>query len=94
VRKDNKTIPSSSFSSTDQNKELKQPTFLPADVTNEKQIQDMLDKIKQQYGRLDVVLNCAGVGIARRTYNINKVKTKKKKIYIYLYFIFSVRYMI
>jgi short-subunit dehydrogenase involved in D-alanine esterification of teichoic acids len=37
----------------------------------------MFNKVKQQYGRLDVVLNCAGIGVAFRTYNINKVRIYK-----------------
>jgi short-subunit dehydrogenase involved in D-alanine esterification of teichoic acids len=44
----------------------------------------MFNKIKQQYGRLDVVLNCAGIGVAFRTYNINKVRIKKYKTLIRL----------
>ncbi|CAF1326437.1 unnamed protein product [Adineta steineri] len=54
------------------NSEKSKPDFFPADVTNEKQVQEMFNKIKEQYGQLDVLLNCAGIGIALRTYNINK----------------------
>ena len=50
-----------------------EPSFFPADVTNEEQIQQMFEHVKQQYGKLDVLINCAGIGIATRTYNINKV---------------------
>jgi 3-hydroxyacyl-CoA dehydrogenase / 3-hydroxy-2-methylbutyryl-CoA dehydrogenase len=49
------------------------PMFVPADVTNEQQIQDMFDQVKKTYGRLDSVVNCAGIGVAFRTYNINRV---------------------
>ena len=70
-------MPVSSHLSTDQNIPTEIPTFLPADVANEEQIQAMVNKIKQQYGRLDVVLNCAGIGVARRTYNMTKVSIKK-----------------
>lgn len=48
------------------------PTFFPADVTNEEQIQQMFEQVKKQYGKLDVLINCAGIGIATRTYNMNK----------------------
>jgi 3-hydroxyacyl-CoA dehydrogenase/3-hydroxy-2-methylbutyryl-CoA dehydrogenase len=48
------------------------PVFFPADVTNEEQIKATVNKIKQDYGKLDVVLNCVGIGMALRTYNINK----------------------
>lgn len=49
------------------------PSFYPADVTNEEQIQQMFEEVKKQHGKLDVLINCAGIGIATRTYNINKV---------------------
>jgi NAD(P)-dependent dehydrogenase (short-subunit alcohol dehydrogenase family) len=42
-------------------------------VTKEEELQSMFQQIKEQYGRLDAVLNCAGIGIAQRTYNMNKV---------------------
>jgi len=48
------------------------PNFFPLDVTNETQVQAIFDKVKQQYGRLDALVNCAGIGVAFRTYNINK----------------------
>ncbi|CAF1129534.1 unnamed protein product [Rotaria sp. Silwood1] len=70
--KNNMNIPLSNYLSTDQNIQLETPTFFPADVTNEEQIQDMFNKIKKQYEKLDVVLNCVGIGIALRTYNINR----------------------
>jgi NAD(P)-dependent dehydrogenase (short-subunit alcohol dehydrogenase family) len=60
------------------------PAFFPADVTNEQQIQEMFNKVKQEYGRLDVLLNCAGIGVAFRTYNINKVRIKENKIFFCL----------
>ncbi len=68
----NKIVPKASVSNTSSNEQT--PYFFPADVTNEQQIQDMFNKVKQQYGRLDAVLNCAGIGVAFRTYNINKVQ--------------------
>ncbi len=58
------------------NTKFEKPVFFPADVTNEEQVQATLNKIKQQYGKLDVVLNCPGIGVAVRTYNINKVRIK------------------
>jgi short-subunit dehydrogenase involved in D-alanine esterification of teichoic acids len=46
----------------------------------------MFNKIKQQYGRLDIVLNCAGIGVAFRTYNINKVGIKSSERFIFISF--------
>ncbi|CAF3986461.1 unnamed protein product, partial [Rotaria magnacalcarata] len=54
------------------NIQLQPPAFFSADVTNEQQIQDMFNQIKEKYNRLDAVINCAGIGVAFRTYNINK----------------------
>jgi len=87
--------PVSNTSSNEQNSQLPTPLFFPADVTNEQQIQDMFNKIKQQYGRLDAVLNCAGIGVAFRTYNINKVRINlfKKKTFFSYFFEFSVQCM-
>jgi enoyl-[acyl-carrier-protein] reductase (NADH) len=56
------------ISPTEQSIQTQGPIFFPVDVTNEKQIQDMFNKVKQD------VLNCAGIGVAFRTYNINKVR--------------------
>ena len=68
---------SSNQSGKEQQGALVKPKFFPVDVTNEEQIQSMFNQVKQDYGRLDAVLNCAGVGIAMRTYNINKVSPTK-----------------
>lgn len=42
------------------------------DVTQEEAIKSALEKVKSEYGRLDFVVNCAGVGVAFRLYNFNK----------------------
>jgi len=70
--KTNVKIHSSNRLSTDQNIELEKPVFFPADITNEEQIKAIFNQIKQQYGKLDVVLNCAAIGVTLQTYNINK----------------------
>ena len=57
----------------------------------------MFSKVKQQYGRLDVVLNCAGIGVAFRTYNINKVRSNGSFFFCILhafFFKFSVQCMV
>lgn len=68
---------------TSTNIRLEPPIFIPADVTNEQQIQDMFNKVKQNYNRLDALLNCAGIGVAFRTYNINKVRKSNHIIYFF-----------
>lgn len=54
------------------NIQLEKPSFFPADITNEEQIKQTMQQIKDKYGKLDVVLNCVGIGSALRTYNMNK----------------------
>ncbi|XP_031624679.1 3-hydroxyacyl-CoA dehydrogenase type-2-like [Contarinia nasturtii] len=35
--------------------------FIPADVTSEKDIQNLVDEITKKYGKLNLVVNCAGI---------------------------------
>jgi 3-hydroxyacyl-CoA dehydrogenase/3-hydroxy-2-methylbutyryl-CoA dehydrogenase len=42
------------------------------DVTNEEHISSALEEVKKKFGKLDFVVNCAGVGVAFKTYNFNK----------------------
>ncbi|XP_031623496.1 3-hydroxyacyl-CoA dehydrogenase type-2-like [Contarinia nasturtii] len=35
--------------------------FIPADVTSEKDILNLVDEISKKYGKLDVLVNCAGI---------------------------------
>jgi len=46
--------------------------FAPTDVTSEDDVNKALDLAKSQFGRLDAAINCAGIGIAFKTYNFNK----------------------
>lgn len=46
--------------------------FAPVDVTSEADVKKALDIAKDKFGRLDVVVNCAGIGVAFKTYNFNK----------------------
>lgn len=50
--------------------------YVPADVTSEEQIQNALDEIAKKYGRLDVLVNCAGLSNAFVTYNFNTKKPR------------------
>ncbi|XP_077002605.1 3-hydroxyacyl-CoA dehydrogenase type-2-like [Tamandua tetradactyla] len=49
-------------------------TFTPADVTSEKDVQAALSVAKEKFGRVDVAVNCAGMAMANRTYNLKKRK--------------------
>lgn len=42
------------------------------DVTSEDHVKQALEKVKSRFGKLDFVVNCAGVGVAFKSYNWNK----------------------
>nr|KAF6492237.1 hydroxysteroid 17-beta dehydrogenase 10 [Molossus molossus] len=46
--------------------------FAPADVTSEKDVQAALTLAKEKFGRVDVAVNCAGIAVAVKTYNLKK----------------------
>ncbi|KAB1252797.1 3-hydroxyacyl-CoA dehydrogenase type-2 [Camelus dromedarius] len=47
-------------------------TFAPADVTSEKDVKAALTLAKEKFGHVDVAVNCAGIAVASKTYNIKK----------------------
>jgi 3-hydroxyacyl-CoA dehydrogenase/3-hydroxy-2-methylbutyryl-CoA dehydrogenase len=49
--------------------------FAPTDVQSEDDINAAIKLARQKFGSLNVLVNCAGIGIAFRTYNINKNRT-------------------
>lgn len=53
--------------------------YIPADVTSEQDIQNVISEISNKYGKLDVVVNCAGLMNAYSTYNFNKKKHRSLK---------------
>lgn len=42
-------------------------TFAPTDVTSEEDVTAALEVVGERYGTLNCVVNCAGIGIAKRT---------------------------
>ncbi len=46
--------------------------FAPADITKEADITMALNNTKDKFGRLDMTVNCAGIGVAFKVYNFNK----------------------
>lgn len=50
----------------------KECLFAPTDVTSEADVQAALQLTKKNFDQLNYVINCAGIGIARKTYNISK----------------------
>jgi 3-hydroxyacyl-CoA dehydrogenase/3-hydroxy-2-methylbutyryl-CoA dehydrogenase len=41
-------------------------------VTSENDVVNAVQVAKEKFGRLNVAVNCAGIGIAFKTYNFNK----------------------
>lgn len=46
--------------------------FVPIDVTSEADVTTAIETAKSKFGRLDVTVNCAGIGIAMSVYNFKK----------------------
>lgn len=46
--------------------------FVPADITKESDIITALNNTKDKFGKLDMTVNCAGIGVAFKVYNFNK----------------------
>ena len=42
-----------------------------------------LNNTKEKFGKLNVTVNCAGIGVAFKTYNFNKNRYKKSNQIIY-----------
>ncbi|XP_061195398.1 3-hydroxyacyl-CoA dehydrogenase type-2-like [Saccostrea echinata] len=55
-------------------KSLENCTFFPADITSEAEVKEVLKSTMTDYKKLDILVNCAGIGVARKTYNIHKNK--------------------
>ncbi|CAF0707667.1 unnamed protein product [Brachionus calyciflorus] len=49
--------------------------FSPTDVTSEQDVTKAIEAAKSNFGRLNVLVNCAGIGVAFRTYNFGKKRT-------------------
>lgn len=46
--------------------------FVPTDVRSETDVQNAIDTCKELHGKLNVIINCAGISVARKVYNFNK----------------------
>ena len=46
-------------------------TYHPVDVTQDLQVEQMFKKIQETNSKLNCLVQCAGIGVAFRTYNIN-----------------------
>ncbi|CAF0901751.1 unnamed protein product [Adineta steineri] len=47
-------------------------TYHPVDVTNDNEVEQMFNKIQEKNSKLNCLVQCAGIGVAFRCYNINK----------------------
>ncbi|CAD6197150.1 unnamed protein product [Caenorhabditis auriculariae] len=48
--------------------------FTPANVTSEAEVKAAFDQVKTSFGRVDAVVNCAGIAYAFKLYSISKKK--------------------
>ncbi|XP_056397225.1 3-hydroxyacyl-CoA dehydrogenase type-2 [Hyla sarda] len=48
--------------------------FAPTDVTSEADVNNALEVARSQFGGVNIVVNCAGIAVAIKTYNKNKQK--------------------
>ena len=46
--------------------------FSPTDVRSEEDVTKAMNLAREKFGKLDVAVNCAGVGVAFKTYNFSK----------------------
>ncbi len=56
--------------------------FAPTDVTSESDVVNLIDGIKETEGRLDVVVNCAGVACAFQVHNFYNGKVHKQDDFV------------
>jgi len=56
--------------------------FAPVDVTNTTDVENALAITKSKFGRLDATVNCAGIGVAFKTYNFNKDRPHKLEDFV------------
>ncbi|KAF5300697.1 hypothetical protein FQA39_LY11059 [Lamprigera yunnana] len=47
-------------------------TYVPVDIVSESDVQQALKVTKEKFGKLNHVVNCAGIGVAYKTYNFKK----------------------
>ncbi|WAQ97700.1 HCD2-like protein, partial [Mya arenaria] len=50
-------------------------------VTSESDVSSVIDKISEKYGALHNVINCAGIGVARRTINFGRKETHSLELF-------------
>lgn len=51
-------------------------TYIPADVTNDQDVSNAMKEIQKKFGKLNVVVNCAGLGNAHITYNFKNQRPR------------------
>lgn len=50
--------------------------YIPTDVRSETDVQNLVDEIKNKHGKLDVLVNCAGLSNGFATYNFTSEKAR------------------
>ena len=57
--------------------------FYPCDITSESEVENMINEIEKLYGRLDCLVNNAGVGVAELTATPNSVASKSMYDFVF-----------
>lgn len=51
--------------------------YIPADVTSETEITGLVEEVSKKYGKLHVLVNCAGLAEAHVAYNFTAKRAKR-----------------
>lgn len=54
-------------------------TFIPADITKDQDVSNVMNEIRKKHGKLNVVVNCAGLGNAHTIYNFTADRPRNQK---------------
>ncbi|XP_044764522.1 3-hydroxyacyl-CoA dehydrogenase type-2-like [Coccinella septempunctata] len=46
--------------------------FVPVNIVSENEVKHALEAAQEKFGKLNYLVNCAGIGVAYKTYNFNK----------------------
>uniref|UniRef100_A0A915PE90 3-hydroxyacyl-CoA dehydrogenase type-2 n=1 Tax=Setaria digitata TaxID=48799 RepID=A0A915PE90_9BILA len=52
--------------------------YVQANIAVDEEVKNALSKVKNKFGHLDAVVNCAGISFNRKTFSFNKLNTDQK----------------
>lgn len=63
--------------------------YIPADVTSETDAQNLIREVSKKYGKLDLLVNCAGYYEAHTAYNFNSGRAANLEYFKRIVFVCS-----